>query len=154
MYLTGGLFTLSKTLTPTLLLASPASLALSQWRLASRTQATSITVFSLLSSSSFAYLSYSMYKTLNQPRSEIFALAALVTAGVLPYSFFLIDGLEKTFVEEVRIKGKGKEKERAAGNNSENESVKQLVDRWGMINLGRTGLGIVGAGLGAWATLW
>lgn len=95
-----------------------------------------------------------MYKTLNQPRSEIFALAALVTAGVLPYSFFLIDGLDKTFVEEVRIKGKGKEKERAAGSNSENESVKQLVDRWGMINLGRTGLGIVGAGLGAWATLW
>lgn len=97
-----------------------------------------------------------MYKTLNQPRSEIFALAALVTVGVLPYSFFLIDGFEKTFVEEVRVKGKEKEKEkeRAAGNNSENESVKQLVDRWGMINLGRTGLGIVGAGLGAWATLW
>lgn len=95
-----------------------------------------------------------MYKTLNQPRSEIFALAALVTVGVLSYSFFLIGGLEKTFVEEVRVKEKGKEKERAAGNNSENESVKQLVDRWGMINLGRTGLGIVGAGLGAWATLW
>lgn len=98
-----------------------------------------------------------MYKTLNQPRSEIFALAALVTVGILPYSFFLMGGPEKTFVEEVRVKGKGKEKEneeRAAGNNSENESVKQLVDRWGMINLGRTGLGIVGAGLGAWATLW
>lgn len=97
-----------------------------------------------------------MYKTLNQPRSEVFALAALVTVGVLPYSFFLISGLEKTFVEEVRVKGKGKEKEseRSAGIYSENESVKQLVDRWGMINLGRTGLGIVGAGLGAWATLW
>lgn len=99
-----------------------------------------------------------MYKTLNQPRSEIFALAALVTVGLLPYSFFLVGGLENTFVEEVRVKGKGKEKEkekeRAAANNLENESVKQLVDRWGMINLGRTGLGILGAGLGAWATLW
>ena len=102
-----------------------------------------------------------MYKTLNQPRSEIFALAALFTVGVVPYSFFLM-GLEETLYEEVRVKGKGKERERererereeAVGNNLEKESVRQLVDRWGMINLGRTGLGIVGAGLGAWATLW
>lgn len=97
-----------------------------------------------------------MFKTLNQPRSEIFALAALFTVGVVPYSFFLMGGLEKTLFEEVRVKRKGKEKEKeeAAGNNLERESVKQLVDRWGMINLGRTGLGTVGAALGAWATLW
>lgn len=93
-----------------------------------------------------------MYKTLNQPRSEIFALAALFTVGIVPYSFFLMGGLEKTLFEEARVKGKGKEK--AAGDNPEKESVRQLVDWWGMINLGRTGLGIVGAGLGAWATLW
>lgn len=92
-----------------------------------------------------------MYKTLNQPRSEIFALAALAIVGVVPYSFFLMGGLEKMFDEEVRVKGRGKEK--AAGNNLEKESLRQLVDRWGMINLGRTGLGIVGACLGAWATL-
>lgn len=97
-----------------------------------------------------------MYKTLNQPRSEIFALAALFTVGVVPYSFFLMGGLEKTLFEEVRVKGKGKERERekAVGNDLEKESVRQLVDRWGIINLGRTGLGMVGAGLGAWATLW
>lgn len=96
-----------------------------------------------------------MYKTLNQPRSEIFALAALFTVGVVPYSFFFM-GLEERLSEELRVKGKGKEreKEKAVGNNLEKESVRQLVDRWGMINLGRTGLGIVGAGLGAWAALW
>lgn len=101
-----------------------------------------------------------MYKTLNQPRSEIFAVAALFTVGVMPYSIFLMAGLEKTLFDEVRVRSKGKEKEKereeeeAVENYSEKESVRQLIDRWGMINLGRTGLGIVGAGLGAWATLW
>lgn len=33
------------------------------------------------------------------------------------------------------------------------ESAKELVDRWGMLNLGRSVFPLVGAVLGLWATL-
>ncbi len=34
------------------------------------------------------------------------------------------------------------------------KSVRQMLDWWGVLNLGRAAFPLVGAGLGAWATLW
>lgn len=108
----------------------------------------------LVSAASYGYLSYKLYGTLNHPKAEMYGLSALATLAIFPYTVFgMMPTNRKLFrrhdeMRELDVGEKATEVGLAKG-----ESTKELVDKWGVWNLGRGLLPLVGAVLGLWTTL-
>ena len=108
----------------------------------------------LVSIISYSYLSYRLYGTLNHPKAELYGLSALTTFAIWPYTIFLMMSTNrKLFKKYDEMKGLDVGEKATEVGLTKGESTKELVDRWGMLNLGRGIFPLVGAVLGLWATL-
>ena len=108
----------------------------------------------LVSVVSYGYLSYRLYGTLNHPKAEMYGLSALATLGIWPYTIFGMMGTnQKLLKKHDDMKGLAVGEKVTEVGLAKGESAKELLDRWGMLNLGRAVFPLVGAVLGLWATL-
>ena len=84
----------------------------------------------------------------------MYGLSAVAPLVIFPYTIFGMKSTNrKLFKKHDEMQGldvgeKAKEVGLAKG-----ESTKELIDRWGMLNLGRGMFPLLGAVLGLWATL-
>ncbi|KAI9712989.1 MAG: hypothetical protein M1812_006737 [Candelaria pacifica] len=153
-FLAGNLMTMSFYAVPTLLLA-PTPLLLRQWRkmwnLGKRSNPP-IAALGLLSNAYLAYKQYNAPLSTNHPRGEMFAIAAFLSAWIVLYTpaFMLsTNGKLLEAAEDMEGFAVGEEVEAK----EKKESTRQLVDKWGMLNLGRGAGPLVGALVGLWASL-
>lgn len=139
---------------PSLLLA-PTPLLLRQWRHMYDRGKVVGPPTSLVAAFSYGYLAYKQYNTplsTNHPRGELYAIAALLTVCVAPYTLLFMlgtNGKLQDACEEMQGFAVGEEVE-AKG---KRESARQLLDWWGVLNAGRASMSLVAAVLGSWASL-
>lgn len=103
---------------------------------------------------SYGYLSYSLYGTLNHPKAEMYGLSVLAVFAIFPYTVFgMMSTNQKLFKKHDEMKGLDVGEKAMEVGLAKGESAKELVDRWGILNVGRGVFPLVGAVLGLWATL-
>ncbi|KAI9759499.1 MAG: hypothetical protein M1835_000359 [Candelina submexicana] len=153
-FLAGNLMTMSFYAVPTLLLA-PTPLLLRQWRkmwnLGKRSNPP-IAAIGLLSNAYLAYKQYNAPLSTNHPRGEMYAIAAFLSAWLVLYTpafMSTTNGQLLEAAEDMEGFDVGEEVE-AQG---KKESARQLIDKWGVLNLGRSAGPLVGALVGLWASL-
>lgn len=84
----------------------------------------------------------------------MYGLSALATFGLWPYTIFgMMSTNRKLFKKHNEMKRLDVGEKAAEVGLAKGESVKELVDRWGMLNLGRAVFPLVGAVVALWATL-
>ena len=113
-------------------------------------------LLSLISASSFSFLSYKLVKTLNQAKGELYALAALVTISVVPYTLLAMVSTNRKLLGKTSPAGasesvSGNHEREEVSNND--ESAKELLARWRLLNFGRGVLPLLGTSLGLYATI-
>ena len=108
----------------------------------------------LVSVVSYGYLAYRLYGTLNHPKAEMYGLSALATLAIFPYTWFVMMGTNKKLFRKLdEMKGLDVSEKATEVGLAKGESAKELVDRWGILNVGRGAFPLVGAVLGLWASL-
>ena len=108
----------------------------------------------LVSIFSYAYLSYTFYGTLNHPKAEMYGLSALATFGIWPYTIFgMLPTNRKLHKKHDEMKGLDVGEKATEVGLAKGESTKELVDKWGVLNVGRGLFPLLGAVLGLWTTL-
>lgn len=126
-----------------------------QWRTVFNQGKKVAPLFSLISTSSFGFLSYKLVKTLNQTKGEVYALAALTTVSIVPYTLVAMGSTNKSLLSKA-AEADAQQTDTEDGiskEESENEeSAKELVARWRLLNFVRGVLPLVGTSLGIYAT--
>lgn len=126
-----------------------------QWRTAYNQGKKAAPLLSLIATSSFGFLSYKLVKTLNQAKGEVYALAALATISIVPYTLLVMATTNGTLLNKAAQADA--QQKNAESNISEKEfeneeSAKELIARWSLLNFGRGVLPLVGTSLGLYAT--
>ncbi|KAK6523013.1 hypothetical protein TWF281_002436 [Arthrobotrys megalospora] len=141
--LTGILLTHSSLATPLLLTSPNHEIILRQFRLLQEKSGKPITHLAILSSAFYLTASY-IRATKSWPTTIRCWVAGFLTLGVIPYRYLVMRRTEKKLellyqeeVEGMDFEVKGKEGEVVVKG-----EVRQLVDWWGVVNLGR----VFGAG--------
>ena len=108
----------------------------------------------IISALSYGFLSYKLYGGLNHPKAEMYGLAALMPFAIMPYTMLVMMGTnQKLFEKYNEMKGMDVGEKATEVGLAEGESTKELLDRWGVMNVGRGIFPLVGAVLGLWTTL-
>lgn len=107
-----------------------------------------------LSVLSYSFLSYRLYGTLNHPKAEIYALSALFTLAIAPYTVLAMQPTNKKLKGKLdEMKGLDIGEKATEIGLAKGESAKELLDWWATLNFGRGLFPLVGSILGLWATL-
>ena len=94
-----------------------------------------------------------MSKTLNQTKGELYGLAAFSTLSIIPYTLLMMKGVNDKLTSKAdNTKAMSLDKI-VAEEDKGDESAKELIDWWATLNLGRGLLPLLGATVGAWATM-
>lgn len=152
LYVPGGVFAASYFFAPALQYASDSVIA-RQWRTIYSRGIAAAPLISLISSSSFCFLSYKLFMTLNHPKSELYAVAALATISVLPYTLVIMAPTNEKLINlatKAELLSAGDEF--VASSISQPETVRELVARWTKLNYGRGVFPLIGSFVAAWAT--
>ncbi|KAH6707719.1 hypothetical protein BKA61DRAFT_558269 [Leptodontidium sp. MPI-SDFR-AT-0119] len=161
LILAGSTLSTSLTTVPRLL-ESPPTLLLQQWSHMYAVGKKTGPPISFLSSMAFFYLAWKAHV---KPRVVwMYALAGVLGVGIVPYTFAVLMGTNKRLlrkVESARVMELREEDLdldldldlKLDAQRDEEMSAHQLVDWWGVLNLGR-GVMLAGSGaLGLWAAL-
>ena len=110
-----------------------------------------------MSLATYGYLAVKLYNaplSVNHPRGELYALAALMTVSVVPYTLLVMKSVNaKLLAKAEEMESLDAKDEVTEVGLPKGESAKELVDWWGVLNLGRGVFSLLGAVLGAWASL-
>ncbi|KAF1994701.1 DUF1772-domain-containing protein [Amniculicola lignicola CBS 123094] len=140
--------TLSISSVPAILLA-PAPLAARQWLAVYNAGHIIGPWFSILSSLAFGYVAYNQDTSSLPFKLNIFA--ALAIPSIIPFTFaFIMPTNKKLFAKAESLANASLEDKAVEKGVPKEETVHQLVDKWGMLNLVRTAI----TGLGAVAAIW
>ncbi|KAH7418806.1 hypothetical protein BKA64DRAFT_208632 [Cadophora sp. MPI-SDFR-AT-0126] len=99
--------------------------------------------------SSFAYLAWSSRVGVHLPKncSQLYGLAALLTIGIVPFTFILMAGTNN------KLSAKAKRQSGAVSVPAYDDAFAKLIDRWGTLNFCRSLLPFLGGVIGLVATL-
>ncbi|KXX77445.1 Noranthrone monooxygenase [Madurella mycetomatis] len=132
------------------LLESPTPLMLRQWRHTYALGAATMPLTAVAAGAAYAWLALRA----PGPRGRaLLTAAAALTAGIVPYTWACMLGVNKRLVEKEREVA-ALEKGGAELTAEEEIGAKGLVDFWGMLNLGRAGMLIAGTACGLAATVF
>ena len=150
---TGSILSLSFFAVPSWLIA-PSPVLVRQWQVSFDRGKILNPGIALVSIISYSYLSYRLYGTLNHPKAELYGLSALATFGIWPYTIVgMMYTNRKLFKKHDEMKGLEVGEKATEVGLAKGESTKELVDKWGILNVGRGLFPLIGAVLGLWATL-
>ncbi|SLM35291.1 Protein of unknown function DUF1772 [Lasallia pustulata] len=154
-FLSGGISFISYGVVPSLLLA-PAPLLARQWRGMYLRGISVAPPFAVVSFAAYSYLAVKLYDaplSVNHPKGELYALAALMTISVMPYTLLAMKNVNAKLMAKAKDMESLEVKEEVTEVGlPKGESAKDLVRWWGILNFGRGVLPLVGALLGAWAS--
>lgn len=151
----GGMSFISYGTVPSLLLA-PTPLLVRQWRTTFLLGKSVAPPIAIASSASYAYLAMMLYNaplSVNHPRGELYALAALLTVSIVPYTLFVMKDVNAKLMARAEEASLDVKNEVTEIGMPKGESAKELLDWWAVLNLGRGVFPLLGAVLGAWASL-
>lgn len=149
----GSILSLSYASVPSFLLA-PSPILVRQWDRVFESGKIINPGICALSALSYAFLSYRLYGTLNHPKAEMYALSALFTLAIVPYTAIGMQPTNKKLKKKLDdMKGLDIGEKATEIGLAKGESAKELLDWWATLNFGRGILPLVGAILGMWATL-
>ncbi|KAK0509279.1 hypothetical protein JMJ35_008650 [Cladonia borealis] len=152
-FASGSILSLSYASVPSFLLA-PSPILVRQWHSAYESGKIINPSISALSALSYAFLSYRLYGTLNHPKAEMYALSALLTVAIVPYTAIGMQPTNKKLKKKLEeMKGLDIGEKATEIGLAKGESAKELLDWWATLNFGRGIFPLVGAILGMWATL-
>ncbi|KAK4205174.1 hypothetical protein QBC40DRAFT_271202 [Triangularia verruculosa] len=147
-FTTGLSLTYSTVVTP-LLLTSPTPLMLQQWKKMFLAGSTHMPPLSIISAVSFFYLAAK-----SPAHRNLWSTAGGLTLGIIPYTLALMMGTNNELLKrEGELTARAKTSGAVVVSESEEKGAKELVDRWGVLNLGRTAMLLGAVGLGAWTSL-
>lgn len=139
---------------PSIALA-PNTLLVREWKAAYNRGAAAAPVLSIVSTFSFVYLSYHLSFTLNQHKAEVYALAALVTGSIVPYTLIVMKGINGKLNRKVQeSKQLDRTEEFSEKEAKKGERSQELLSRWATLNFGRGLLPFAGACLGMYASFY
>ena len=111
-------------------------------------------VIAVVSGLAYMYLSYSLYGGLNHPKAEMYAVSAILTLGLIPYTIIgLMPTNKKLFKKVEETKDLSVQEKATEVGVPKGESTKELIDHWATLNFVRGVLPLLGASLGAWTTV-
>lgn len=149
----GSILSISFFNVPSILLA-PSPLLARQWQATFDRGKVINPSIAVLSAISYGVLSYKLYGGLNHPKAEMYALSALFAFGMMPYTRLVMWSTNLALFRKYdQMKNLGVEEKATETGLEKGQSTKELVDKWGTLNLVRGLLPLVGAVIGTWATL-
>jgi len=135
------------------LLESPTPLLLKQWGNAYNIGKKNAPPFAALSAACYFYLAYTLPSHAEKSKLYGYLVAGALTVGIAPYTLLVMMGTNKKLlakVDETKTLGV---KDEVVDVGLGNETAHKLVDYWGLLNVGRAVLLVVGSLVGTWTAL-
>ncbi|KAI4229350.1 MAG: hypothetical protein L6R40_008062 [Gallowayella cf. fulva] len=153
-FLSGGVLAVSYGFVPSMSQA-PTTLLVREWKTTYGRGVAASPALAIVSTFSFAYLSYSLSFTLNHHKAEIFALAAIATGSIVPYTLIFMKGVNGKLYKKVKdSKHLDRSEEIDESKDKKGERSRDLLDRWAFLNFVRGLLPFAGASLGIYASFY
>ncbi|KAL8721309.1 MAG: hypothetical protein Q9225_001969 [Loekoesia sp. 1 TL-2023] len=153
-FLSGGVLAVSYGFVPSMSQA-PNTLLVREWRTTYGRGIAASPAIAILSSLSYIYLSYSLSFTLNHNKAEVYALAALATGSIVPFTLIFmknVNGKLNNKVEESKELDRTEEMNESKAKKGEHSQ--ELLNWWAVLNFGRGLLPFTGACLGIYASFY
>ncbi|KAH9828894.1 hypothetical protein Tdes44962_MAKER02322 [Teratosphaeria destructans] len=152
-FLAGKTFTSSFSATPAFLHA-PAPLLAKQWRTSFTSDQFLAPAITLFSTATFAWLAYRDPTKASSRQSTLRLIAATLLTSMIPYSYFCLEPLNRRLLKKASdLSSASLTDADVEASVSKDDSVHALVDKWAVVNLGRTILSGVAAIAATWAAL-
>lgn len=149
----GSILAISFFNVPSILLA-PSPLLARQWQAMFDRGVIINPSIAVISAISYGVLSYKLYGGLNHPKAEMYALSALFASAMLPYTRLVMWSTNLALFRKYdEMKNLGLEERATEAGVAKGQSTKELVDKWGTLNLVRGMFPLIGAVIGTWTTL-
>ncbi|KAL8963520.1 MAG: hypothetical protein Q9193_000236 [Seirophora villosa] len=153
-FLSGGVLAVSYGFVPSMSQA-PNTLLVREWHTTYGRGAAASPALAMLSTLSYLYLSYNLSFTLNHHKAEVYALAAIATGSIVPFTLIVMKTVNGKLYRKVeKSKGLDRSEEMSESQDKKGEKSQELLDRWAMLNFGRGLLPFTGACLGFYASFF
>lgn len=134
---------------------APNTLLVREWKTTYRRGVAAAPALAIASTLSFAWLSYSLSFTLNHHKAEIYALAALATGSIVPFTIIFMTSVNGKLYRKVQdSKHLSRTEEMNESKDKKGEKSQELLDRWAIMNFTRGLLPLTGASLGIYASFY
>ncbi|KAL8763935.1 MAG: hypothetical protein Q9184_000378 [Pyrenodesmia sp. 2 TL-2023] len=134
---------------------APNTLLVREWRTTYGRGIAASPAIAAVSAMSFIYLSYSLSFTLNHHKAEVYALAAIATGSIVPFTLIFmknVNGKLNNKVEKSRALDRTEEMDEK--DDKKGERSHELLEWWAVMNSTRALLPFTGACLGLYASIY
>lgn len=108
----------------------------------------------IVSSLSYAWLSYSLSFTLNHHKAEVYALAAVATGSIVPFTLIFMKSVNGKLNHKVEnSKHLNRMEEMNETKDKKGDHSQELLSWWAVLNFTRGLLPLAGASLGIYASM-
>ncbi|KAL8765099.1 MAG: hypothetical protein Q9209_007722 [Squamulea sp. 1 TL-2023] len=153
-FLSGGVLAVSYGFVPSMSQA-PNTLLVREWKTTYGRGIAASPALAIISTLSFAWLSYSLSFTLNHHRAEMYALAAVATGSIVPFTLVFMKNVNGKLNHKVQSSKKlDRSEEMDESQDEKGEHSQELLDRWAILNFTRGLLPLTGASLGIYASFY
>lgn len=150
----GGVLAVSYGFVPSMSLA-PNTLLVREWHTTYGRGIAASPALAAVSAVSFVYLSYNLSFTLNHHKAEVYALAALVTGSIVPFTLIFMKNVNGKLYNKVeKSKGLDRTEEMDEKEDKKGERSHELLGWWAIMNTSRALLPFTGACLGIYASFF
>ncbi|KAI4252649.1 MAG: hypothetical protein LQ352_004172 [Teloschistes flavicans] len=131
------------------------TLLVREWRTTYNRGVAAAPALTIVSTLSYVYLSYNLAFTLNQHKAEVYALAALVTGSIVPYTLIFMTKTNGKLYQKARdSKHLDRVVEFDESKSKKSDNAQQLLAHWSVLNFIRGLLPFTGACLGFYASFY
>ncbi|KAL9581958.1 MAG: hypothetical protein Q9212_003577 [Teloschistes hypoglaucus] len=153
-FFAGGVLAVSYGFVPSMVQAHNTMLV-RQWRTTYNRGVAAAPALTIVSTLSYVYLSYNLAFTLNQHKAEVYALAALVTGSIVPYTLmFMMKTNGKLYQKARDSKSLERVEEFDESKCKEGDNARELLAHWSRLNFTRGLFPLTGACLGFYASFY
>ncbi|KAL9000956.1 MAG: hypothetical protein Q9169_000440, partial [Polycauliona sp. 2 TL-2023] len=133
---------------------APNTLLVREWKTTYNRGVAAAPALAVVSTLSYAWLSYSLSFTLNHHKAEIFALAAFATGSIVPFTVIFMKSVNGKLNHKVQdSKHLNRSEEMDESKDKKGEHSQELLDWWAVLNFTRGLLPLAGASLGVYASM-
>ena len=151
--LTGGVLAISYGFVSSMALAHN-TLLVRQWKNTYGRGIAAAPALAIVSTISYAWLSYSLSFTLNHHKAELYALAAVATGSIVPFTIYFMTGVNGKLSRKVELsKHLQRTEEMDESKEKKEEHSQDLLAWWSILNFTRGLLPLAGATLGMYASI-
>ncbi|KAL8892706.1 MAG: hypothetical protein Q9205_000182 [Flavoplaca limonia] len=152
-FLSGGVLAVSYGFVPSMSQA-PNTLLVREWKTTYGRGVAASPALAIVSTLSFAWLSYSLSFTLNHHKAEVYALAAVATGSIVPFTLIFMKSVNGKLNHKVEnSKHLNRMEEMNETKDKKGEHSQELLDWWAVLNFTRGLLPLAGASLGIYASM-